>query len=294
MKIIDMAKSNELGARSCKYLISLAKGESVEIALFEFEERIVICCSSQIGCSFSCRHCATTYSNPQFVRNLTHLELMEIIKLILNHVNLNDAKDIVLDFSGVGDCSSNWNAVRIASSELVNTGVIKRYFFTSIAPQKWCEKIVFDMEREYTAPSKIMISLHGYDLESRRMIIPNAEDPQKSMTWWKKLKRTNVKIHFNYVIHSGNSSRQGIKKIADLINSQADWIDVLRLSHLNYVEKSNIIPSQDIDGVISEIQSLIESKIQVVKFLPIGVENTFACGQMRAYYNAPMDPDGHC
>lgn len=284
MKIVKAVTSND-NFFSKKYLIESDNDRVfVEVVFIDFVEDKIICASAQAGCAIGCLHCATTYSPEPFIRNLSKEEIYEITKMVIEDANHGHKID-VLDFSGIGDCSSNWIAVRDACIMLFEDHWIQRYTFSSVAPRKWCESLYDEIKRGEVFPEKITISLHGTDADSRRMIIPHAEDPQLAIQWWKLLKEVGCRIVLNYVVHSKNSSSEHIDALAKLIQSNKKWIDTVRISPVNPVIFSRISSGMLPNLFTERLKSLLfDDEVSVVCFNPVGVKGNMACGQMRAFY----------
>jgi 23S rRNA (adenine2503-C2)-methyltransferase len=277
MKVKECVKTSEYNVNASKFLLEMDDGCTVEVAGLVYPEDMVICMSCQVGCKHRCTFCANRFT--PFVRNLSESEICNAVKMILE---LFPKKETVLDFSGIGDCSDNWEAVRNACVSLKNDNTIQRYSFTSVSPKAWCTAVLQEMKHDIVAPSKIMISLHGFDAASRSFIIPHAEDPAEAAAWWSLLKRDGVKIVMNYVLYSENVGQ--IDELIKYINDYADWIDVLRISPFNSVQNSPLTPlrKDEIEAAFEKVSQGIPQGISPVLFQPIGINHGFACGQMKA------------
>ncbi len=266
-----------------KYLISVNdfRHDNIEFAFINFGEDKGICASAQIGCFIGCTHCATTYADRPFSRNLSLRELVDIVNLIVEDANYGRPVDI-LDFSGVGDCSANWDTVRAACVKLYREGLIKRYTFTSIAPRKWCEIVNKEMQEKRVLPEKILISMHGSDKYTRRLLIPEAEDPQEAARWWKLLKTDGCRVVLNYILHEDNATFHHLMALAKYVNTNKSWIDAIRISPLNPVPDIPVNGATDLEGFQKKLQELVPREVKVALFIPVGSEKQIACGQMRA------------
>lgn len=264
-----------------KYLIELDDGNQVECAVFDYEDDRAICMSCQIGCRHVCTFCANR--NQPLVRNLSEDEIVEIVRKAAKDL---PPQETVLDFSGIGDCSDNWENARDACRNLVEEGIIDRYSFTSLAPKAWCAQVAAEMDANVIAPSKIMISLHGPTSASRKSLIPDSEDPEEASTWWRTLKRDEIRIVVNVVLHSGNANMA--QELVTFLNDNTDWIDVLRISPFNPVHGIELepLPAEEVDCIVSKLREEVDERIKVVRFEPIGTGEDFACGQLRAWRNA--------
>lgn len=282
MKIIKTT-SIEHSVNSKKYLIESDDDHvCVEVGYLDFIIDKVICASAQVGCAKGCFHCATTYAPIPFIRNLSSREIYEITRIVIDDANQGNPID-VLDFSGIGDCSANWIAVRDACVKLNNDRLIKRYTFTSIAPRSWCEILNSEIRSGLVSPEKIVISLHGADVITRRQIIPQAEDPILAFNWWKLLKEAGCRVILNYVVHKNNTSSLHAEKLAKLVDFNKQWIDAIRISPLNSVQTTKISETQSLESFVNELRSLlIYDDLAIICFDPIGCKEEMACGQMRA------------
>jgi len=277
MNIKNCVEITEYNVHAYKFLLEMTDGCTVEIVRLEYTDDVVICMSCQVGCKHGCTFCANRFS--PFVRNLSEAEICDAVTHILPFPS---KRETVLDFSGIGDCSDNWNEVRNACVSLKSRNIIQRYSFTSVAPKLWCTTVLQEMKDGLVAPSKIMISLHGFDAESRSQIIPHAEDPREAVAWWSSLKQDGVRIVMNYVLHSGNVNHSD--DIVRYIKEYAEWIDVLRISPFNDVKCSSLIGlhKEEIEAAVEKIKKSLSEEINIVLFQPIGIKKGFACGQMRA------------
>lgn len=284
MKIIKVVSTNE-GFFSKKYLIETDKDKvNIEVVFIDFIKDKIICMSAQAGCARGCLHCATTFSPNPFIRNLSTEEICEMTKLVIKDA-INGNKIDVLDFSGIGDCSSNWNAVRDSCVKLFEENWIKSYSFTSVAPSNWCETLFNEMKLGLVSPKKITISLHGADVDTRRQIIPFAEDPLEALKWWSQLKKVGCRIVLNYVVHSNNTTSEHKIMLAKFIKSNKKWIDTVRISPFNSVVLSKISSGMSAAQFAKELKCyFLDEEVQIVCFYPVGTNENMACGQMRASF----------
>jgi len=269
---------------SVKYLLLLdGGGTAVEAAYLDEGEGKGICCSARAGCPAGCRHCATTYAPSPFIRDLSSREIISLVRLILDDARGGGPVDF-LDFSGIGDCSANWDAVREACRELRESSLIGRYTLSSIAPRSWCETLAREMRAGLCDPERVLISLHGADRETRRLLIPGAEDPREAAAWWAPLHRDGCRVVMNYVLHSGNSSGKHLEGLAEFVSRGAGWIDEVRVSALNPVPGMSLAPGPGVGPFTSFLRETLPRSIRVHHFVPLGGDRGMACGQMRAGY----------
>lgn len=275
--------NSQTNPNSRKYLLALGEPDcTIEIAFLDMGNDRGICASAQAGCAFQCRHCATTYAPKPFIRNITDEEIVDAIECVRADVAPGETLDY-LDFSGIGDCSANWDAVRNACLTLAQRNVIKRYSMTSIAPRQWTERVIEEQRSGKTSIEKVMISLHGPDLITRRLLIPQAEDPWKAVQWWRPLKQTGCRVILNYVAHKENSTYNHSLKLSDYLQANMDWFNIIRISPLNPVTGMQLIPASDetFELFINTLKKNIGAEFVTI-FNPFGRDIGMGCGQMRA------------
>ena len=97
-----------------KWLIALPAGEAVEAVAIPARGRTTLCISSQVGCKFGCRFCASGQAG--FQRNL---EPGEIVGQVILAARLLGAAPSNLVFMGMGEPFDNYDAV-LAAIRILN------------------------------------------------------------------------------------------------------------------------------------------------------------------------------
>lgn len=255
---------------AARYVLS-GDGASFEVVHYQWADRDAICASSQAGCGFGCRHCATTYAPVQFQRSLTAEEIVASVVLVL--ADRGRAAVRTVDFSGIGDASRNWDAVARAGQELLDCGAARRITLTSVAPQRWVRARVAGG----WLPAKVRISLHGATREARRRVVTNGDDPVRVVSLWEQL-AARVPVELNYVMHAQNTSPQDVRDLARLLAGRR--FAALRLSPLNPVAGSPLAPCNDPGPFALAVREALPGW-DVEQFHPLGGQAQAACGQLR-------------
>ena len=270
------------GAGSRKYLLAAERdGVAVECAFLVGEEYRGLCCSAQAGCAFACRHCATTYAARPFLRNLSAAEIFAMVRVVVRDANQGRPLDFV-DFSGVGDCCANWDAVRDGCLACREHGLCNIFRLTSIAPRTWCQRLTREMSEGIFVPERIVISLHGADLATRAFLIPCAEDPTLAAAWWSKLYGEGRVIDLNYAVHQHNSTPQHVNQLIDFVRANAGWVRELRLSVISPVPNMDLHTPENLRDVYDAVSAGVPSGVRMNCFSSLGGSTGLACGQMRA------------
>jgi 23S rRNA (adenine2503-C2)-methyltransferase len=103
-----------------KYIFSLEDGQAIEAALITGAKRTA-CLSTQVGCRFGCRFCAS--GSAGFIRNLTEPEILSQF-ILINNVQPQEGAIENIVFMGIGE-------------PLDNLETLKKTLLTLHAKEKW-------------------------------------------------------------------------------------------------------------------------------------------------------------
>jgi 23S rRNA (adenine2503-C2)-methyltransferase len=165
LKVVDRRRSLIDGFT--KYLFELADGERVEaVRIPLFDEKYVVCISSQVGCALGCVFCAT--GKMGFRRNLSAWEIVEQVRVVRAEAD-RPVRGVV--FMGMGEPLLNYeNVVRAARilSHPLGLAIDGRAITISTAG-------VVPQIRRFTAerlPFRLAVSLTAGTSEKRRALMP--------------------------------------------------------------------------------------------------------------------------
>lgn len=251
----------------------VVRGEDVafEVVHYASDGWDAVCASSQAGCGFGCRHCATTYAPVSFQRSLTAEEMLDSVRLVLADRGRTQVRTV--DFSGIGDPSRNWDAVATAGQRLLDDGAAQRITITTVAPQRWVRARIAGG----WLPAKVRMSLHGATARSRRLVVTHGDDPTRVIGLWEQLAAL-VPVELNYVLHEGNTAPADVAALAVLLDGRR--FAALRLSPLNPVDGAPLRPCADPQAAAEAIRGALPGW-RVEQFRPLGAGIDAACGQLR-------------
>ncbi len=260
-----------------KFLFDLVDGEQVESVLIPTAGRTTACISTQVGCKFGCRFCASGIAG--WKRNLTPAE---IVAQVL-HVKKESTEGRVLShivFMGIGEPLDNYdNLIKavdlINSKEGIELGARKITVSTSGVVPK------IKMLAQQDVQLELAISLHGYDNPSRNVLMPvNKKYPIEELMAACREYAANKKrvITFEYIMIKGvtvtPSAPAALKKLFAGIKC-----------------KMNLIPYNKVEEFDHECPSLREMTAFRDTLEKLGIHATIrtprgrdvgaACGQLR-------------
>ena len=275
IKIDRLQKSKD---GTIKNAIELFDGNIVECVLIPSKNRITACVSSQVGCSLSCRFCAT--AKLKRMRNLNPDEIYDQVVLINKQANefFNRPLSNIV-FMGMGEPLMNYTNVLKSIDKITSKSGLgmssKRIVLSTSGVPKMIKKMADDKVK-----FKLAVSLHSAINETRNSIMPFNEkmDLKKlldSLVYW--YDKTKSIITYEYVIWKGINDSQ--KDIEALINFCKKAPSKVNLIQYNSIDDSNFVQASE--SVISEYVSRLEkNKISVTIRKSRGQDIDAACGQL--------------
>lgn len=266
-----------------KLLFRLHDGRYIETVVIpaspalygESSDRRTLCVSSQVGCAYDCRFCASGLAG--FTRNL---DAGEIVGQILEAERLGGERIDNLVFMGMGEPLANFRnltkAIRIINADWgIGIGARRITISTSgLAPQ--IEKLA-----EQPLQIRLAVSLHGASDEVREKIMPvNRKYPIdrlfEALRVWSSKK--NQKITFEFILIEG-------------VNDSLAQAALLAKRARSVRAKVNLIPYNTVEGlpwarpaprVQEAFLDLLKSQgIQATLRREKGHDIAAACGQLR-------------
>jgi 23S rRNA (adenine2503-C2)-methyltransferase len=258
-----------------KWLLRTADGHDFEMVFIPDETRGTLCVSSQVGCAYDCKFCASGLAG--FTRNLTAAEIVEQIVQVEAH---SGERVDNLVFMGMGEPLANFSnvtkAVEILNAEW-GIGIGARHMTIStsgLAPQ--IEKLA-----DFPLQIRLAISLHGATDPVRDQIMPvNRKYPLAelfaALEQWNSKRKQFLTFEF-ILIEDINDSLEQAKALA----SRARRVNA----------KVNLIPYNTVDGLPWKRPSEARQDAFLKVLTDAGVTATLrrekghdiaaACGQLR-------------
>lgn len=214
VRIVKSADANVL-----KYVFSRdsAVAESVLYKYPTYEERTVICCSTQSGCPVGCRFCG---AGDYFVRSLTAEEIVSQPKRLLDDTGVSpgEIKRLQIMFMSMGEPLLNKELIPAIEWLYVLYPKAALLVSTS-APDVDYEWINALSERVPTVG--LQFSVHESTDEARNKLIPFkakltlAEISDRGGRW---AARTGRRPFFNYCVHGQNNGDEDVQRLLALFD----------------------------------------------------------------------------
>ncbi|MDP0490143.1 MAG: 23S rRNA (adenine(2503)-C(2))-methyltransferase RlmN [Verrucomicrobiota bacterium JB023] len=266
-----------------KFLFKLHDGRFVECVLIpaspalygEKSDRLTLCVSSQVGCAFGCKFCASGLLG--FTRNLS---AAEITSQILLAEEIAGARVNNLVFMGMGEPLANWpnlsKAIELITSDW-GIGIGARHLTISTSGLVPQIRKLADHPRQI----RLAISLHGATDEVRSQIMPVNERWQvdelfEALRYWNSRKKQHLTLE--YILIEG-------------INDDLEQARILAKRAKGIRAKVNLIPYNKVEGLpwkrpsdsrCRQFRDILQSAgVSATLRLEKGHDIEAACGQLR-------------
>lgn len=251
----------------------------IEGVLIPTENRMTACVSSQVGCSLSCKFCATGFMKRS--RNLTYDEIVDEVTL-LNQQSLDEygKKLSNIVFMGMGEPLLNYKNVMQAIERITaedGLGMSPRRITLSTAG---VAKMIRQMADD-DAKVNLALSLHAANDEKRNAIMPINEtnDLQSlidAINYYYRL--TKKKVSFEYILFKNlNDSDKDAQELIKIYRQvPADLVNIIEYNSVEGTQFQK--PTEEQTDYFMNILS--KNKVNVRLRRSRGKDIDAACGQL--------------
>ncbi|MDA0987018.1 MAG: 23S rRNA (adenine(2503)-C(2))-methyltransferase RlmN [Bacteroidetes bacterium] len=271
-----------------KYLFELKDLNLVEAVLIpprleaiDFDKRLTVCISTQVGCPLDCKFCAT--GTIDFKRNLTS---SEIVDQVYQLQKVSEKKITNIVYMGMGEPMLNYENVMQSIEILTNQkGIGISSSKITISTAGYADKIRKMGDEKIKV--NLALSLHSLKNEVRKKLMPitnkfSVEELLDSLYYYQT--KTKRSIMFEYILF--NELNDSIKdadlivKVCRKLNARINIIPFhsIEFTHPEGFSK-NLKPSS-IERSTNFVNHLRNNKILVFQRLSAGEDIEAACGQL--------------
>lgn len=227
--------------RTIKNTFKLFDDNIIEGVLIPTPERMTACVSSQVGCSLTCKFCATGYMDRK--RNLNPDEIFDQVVLINQQALQNF--DVALSnivFMGMGEPLLNYSNVlkaidRITSEDGLNMAA-KRITVSTAGIAKMIKKLGDDQVR-----FNLALSLHAANDDKRNEIMPiNEQNSLKALAEALKyyFAKTKNPVTYEYIVFNDfNDSLEDAAELAKFCKHLPCKVNIIEYNPISFADFRN-------------------------------------------------------
>lgn len=275
VSIDDMQVS---GDRTIKCAMKLADGNVVESVLIPTETRMTACISSQVGCSLTCKFCAT--GKLKRLRNLNGDEIYDQVALVKNLAETRYEQPLTnIVYMGMGEPLLNYQETlrsvdRITSPDGLGMSP-QRITVSTAGIAKMIKKLGDDQVK-----FNLALSLHAANDEKRNHIMPinetnSLENLAEALNYF--YDKTGSRVTFEYIVFKDfNDSLQDAKELADFCRKTTAKVNIIEYNPIDDGEFRQTTPER-----LNLFKNHLESKGIIVNIRRSrGKDIDAACGQL--------------
>lgn len=274
---IDATQYSEDGTVKSRF--KTFDGHLTEGVLIPTEERTTACVSSQLGCSLSCKFCATGYLPKK--RNLNFDEIFDEVALLNQQSHrLLEKKLSNIVFMGMGEPLLNYKNVMLAIDKITSEEGLamspRRITVSTAGVAKQIKQLGDDKVR-----FKLALSLHAATDVKRNEIMPINESNNikaliDALNYF--YKNTKNEITFEYILF--NNFNDSIQDANDLIKVYrqvpSDLINIIEYNPIDHARFTK--PAED--TIQAFMDHLSKNRVNVRLRRSRGKDIDAACGQL--------------
>jgi len=275
--VIDATQQSEDG--TIKYRFKTFDGHLVEGVLIPTASRLTACVSSQIGCSLSCKFCATGYMERK--RNLLFDEIYDEVTMInAESEKLHGRKLTNIVFMGMGEPLLNYRNVLKAIEKITSPDGLamsaRRITVSTAGVAKQIRQLGDD-----NVKFKLALSLHAANDKKRHEIMPindtnNIKSLIDALNYF--YKQTGNEITFEYILFKDfNDSLKDADELIKLYRQVP--VDLVNLIEYNPIEFAKFEkPSEErVEGFMKYLEKhRVNARLRRSR----GKDIDAACGQL--------------
>jgi len=254
-------------------------GHFVEGVLIPTETRFTACVSSQIGCSLSCKFCATGYIDRK--RNLSFDEIYDEVVLIMQQCERVYNKKLTnIVFMGMGEPLLNYKHVLKAIDRITSPDGLgmspRRITVSTAGVAKQIKQLGDDNVR-----FKLALSLHAANDKKRHEIMPindtnNIQSLIEALNYF--YKQTKNEITFEYILFKNfNDSLKDADELIKIYRQvPADLVNLIEYNPIDFAKFEK--PEEErVEGFMEYLE---KNKVNVRLRRSRGKDIDAACGQL--------------
>src|SRR5688572_10881960 len=275
---IEVATSQVSNDRTIKSGFRLHDGYVIEGVLIPTEDRMTACVSSQVGCSLTCKFCAT--GKLDRIRNLDAAEIYDQVAMIRQQCSEKYGISLTnIVYMGMGEPLLNYSNVlksveRITASDGLGMSP-KRITVSTAGISKMIKKLGDD-----DVKFNLALSLHAANDEKRNRIMPiNESNSLESLAEALRYfyNKTHSRVTFEYIVFNGfNDEVIDARELAEFCKNIPCKVNLIEY---NPIEGGDFLNARE--DKLNAFKEFLENRNIIVNIRHSrGKDIDAACGQL--------------
>ncbi|MFN3848837.1 MAG: 23S rRNA (adenine(2503)-C(2))-methyltransferase RlmN [Spirosomataceae bacterium] len=275
---VSVYKKQISNDKTIKSGFKLFDGNLVEGVLIPADDRMTACVSSQVGCSLTCKFCATGYMDRK--RNLDAAEIYDQVVLIKQQAEEHYNQPLTnIVYMGMGEPLLNYantlESVKYITSPDGLGWSPKRITVSTAGIAKMIKKLGDDEVK-----FNLALSLHAANDEKRNEIMPiNESNSLKNLAEALQYfyKKTGNRITFEYIVFYGyNDTLQDAKELWEFTKKVPSKVNIIEYNPIAEANYKNTDPE-----TLDKFAGFLEDRgVNVQVRRSRGKDIDAACGQL--------------
>lgn len=273
--ISDMQVSSD---RTIKCAMKLADNNVVESVLIPTTSRMTACISSQVGCSLTCKFCAT--GKLKRLRNLNADEIYDQVALVKNLAESRYNQNLTnIVYMGMGEPLLNYAEMMRSVDRITSPSGLgmspQRITVSTAGIAKMIKKLGDD-----GAKFNLALSLHAANDEKRNHIMPinetnTLEALAEALNYF--YEKTGTRVTFEYIVFKDfNDGIQDARELANFCRKTTAKVNIIEYNPIEDGEFKQTTPER-----LEAFKNHLESKGIIVNVRRSrGKDIDAACGQL--------------
>lgn len=261
-----------------KNIFTLGDNKQVEGVLIPTDTRMTACISSQVGCSLTCKFCATGYMDRE--RNLDAAEIYDQVVLIRDQAEALYGQPLTnVVYMGMGEPLLNYSQVMKSVEMLTSPNGLnmsaKRLTVSTAGIAKMIKKLGDDEVK-----FNLALSLHAANDTKRDQIMPineqnTLESLRESLNYY--YRKTGNRITFEYIVfHNFNDTLQDAKELLAFCRKVPSKVNIIEYNPIKEAD----FRFAEADKIDAFAHYLEEHDVVVNVRRSRGKDIDAACGQL--------------
>lgn len=275
---VSVSEEQKSSDRTIKNAFRLHDGKITEGVLIPSKSRMTACISSQVGCSLSCKFCAT--GKLDRLRNIDFDEIYDQVAIIKEQAEKYYQTALTnIVYMGMGEPLLNYKNM-LASIEKITSekglGMSPKRITVSTAGIAKMIRKLGDDEVKFN----LALSLHAANDEKRNRIMPineqnNLEALKEALQYF--YEKTGTRVTYEYIIFKDfNDSLQDAKELAEFCKTVPCKINIIEYNPIDDAEFQQADTAK-----VNAFAAFLESRNLVVNIRRSrGKDIDAACGQL--------------